>query len=450
MARPTLSAGNKSSLRRSSRGAVEQAFRSLKYFINRNRWIGVTNRYRMRCVENLKRDTQRGSSLAHSHLAQYIASSAPLHCADGWSYLGRAIMCHNQGDNDTARHLAYYAELRGAISLLASEGIGIFDKRHFILETSGRCVKLSSSQGTHVVTWLALEYWANLSRSAHLLGEIISAGGISLHDWLSAFLTTSSLRPIGRKWLISWGLDLKRLSDDRHARNEASYRPTRLSSKSHLVASEASEFLRALWAMYEPSPQSRFEILDRHLIRLSLEQAFEATTGKGARGNSDFIDRISSAVNAITPIGCSADEWVKFLTGSVEADTPALIVEGGGNAPLDAPRHHIQVIARAALLLRFATGASAMMLKATGFERNDLEFWWKSFGEDRGFWEPGNEPIDFTDLWADIEVAVQQAEQWEINSRGTQASYAHWRRQSLDSNLTLVECERIALWGLGL
>jgi hypothetical protein len=68
------------------------------------------------------------------HLAQYIAASSILHCADGWSYLGRAINCLLKGDPHRVVHLAYYAELRAALSLLASEAIGVFSRNNFVID----------------------------------------------------------------------------------------------------------------------------------------------------------------------------------------------------------------------------------------------------------------------------------------------------------------------------
>ena len=111
--------------------------------------------------------------------------------------LGRAIDCHSRGDFDASRHLAYYAELRAALSLLAAEGVGIFDDRHFIINTPKDCLHIGalpragrrSDLGTHYFAWAALEHWSDLRRSVELLGKIISASGFALVDWLDNFGT---------------------------------------------------------------------------------------------------------------------------------------------------------------------------------------------------------------------------------------------------------------------
>jgi len=69
----------------------------------------------------------------------YVAVSAPLHCADGWSFLGRAVAAILLGDATAARHLGYYAELRAAMSLMAAHGVGIFNRTHFVVVTADDC-----------------------------------------------------------------------------------------------------------------------------------------------------------------------------------------------------------------------------------------------------------------------------------------------------------------------
>ena len=425
----------------------------LTLHIRRNRWLGNNNTYRRNCIKVLEKPW--GGQLRpinHRHLSEYIVASAPLHCADGWSFLGRALDCHAQGDADAARHLGYYAELRGAMSLLATEGIGVFSSRHFVVESPQRCQEVQPRKGTHTIAWLALEHWSGLKRSTDLLATVIEPGGIPLADWLDAFRgARTTWRPIGAEWLNTWGLDLRRLSDDRDARNEASYRPTRLNTRASLDVSDSSSFMRSLWAVCEPSTPSRFESLDRHLLRLSLEQAFEAVTGKRARDDpSNFKDRVAVMLHAVAPSGLPVDEWIRFLTRNARPEDSILTTEARGTVTMRDPSHHIQVIARAALLLRVATGACALLLREAGFGHSELEFWWKSLGEEHGLWEPGNEPDELLDLWADVEIALDEMHEWEVSKSGADVSYAIWRREQAYAISVLGECERIALWGLGL
>ena len=453
-----LSSSQKTALRKSSREAIQKAFAGLTRPFNRKRWVWNNNVYRKNCIKALWDHTQPGFTVNAAHLVDYIAASAPLHCADGWSFLGRALACHANGDSDTARHLGYYAELRAAMSLLATEGVGIFDRKHFVVENSGNCQVIPKATGggrqrwlgTHEVAWHALEHWANRRHSTDILSEIIQAGGIPLRDWLRTLGSGSPWRPIGSNWLKTWGLDLQQLTDDREARNAASYRPTHLNPVTPLDTSSSSDFLRNLWELFEPSAGSPFELLDRHLLRLSLELGFKAITDKEPGGYpNEFEMSIGTVLSRLALSEPALQQWRDFLTRKTERSDPIIISQARQSAMVSDPRYHIQVLSRATLLLRVATGACAQLLRKTGFGNEDLEFWWKPFGAERGLWEQGNEPITLMDLWADVEIALNEAREWGSNNTGNDVSFARWRREKARVIPILAECERIALWGLG-
>ena len=152
-------------IRNVSRADVELTVATLKQFIKRSMWLGKTNRYLKNVVNRLKIDHPL-SAHYQRNLAQYIAASSILHANDGWCYLGRAVSALMNGDPHRSLHLAYYAELRAAMALLASEGVGIFNKKHYVLNGPNMATRLSSSQGTHRIAWDALEFWMNNLRQA--------------------------------------------------------------------------------------------------------------------------------------------------------------------------------------------------------------------------------------------------------------------------------------------
>ena len=448
----TLDAAAQTTINAADSPTIQNVFTNLARHLQANAWLDNSNRYRLETIKRLSKDASR-STIDHTSLAEYIAASAPLHCTDGWSFLGRALTCHAHGDSDAARHFAYYAELRGASTMLATEGIGIFSGRHYIVDTSSTCKRIPlprDKQGTHKACWLVLEHWATLPRAADLISTVISPASVPLADWLNAFGAASALQPIGIDWLESWGLDLKRLSEDRDARNEASYRPTRLTSRASLDGSDSANFLYSLWNLHEPFAFSRFEYLDRHLLRLSLELAHKSVTGRQVQDDTaNFSSSIDRTVNTISPGGLPENQWKNFLRWNADPDTPQLINEAGGDVNVTNPRHHLQVIARATLLLRLATGACAKLLNEAGVGRDELEFWWNPLGEDRGLWEPKNEPDDLTELWADVEVELENLAEWDkVNTGGS--SIARWLNDRSRTINVLGGCERIALWGLGL
>ncbi len=453
---PLLSTTQKNVLRRSSRTAIETIFQRLDPVLTQNRWLYRGNRYRRNCVNRIQRDTAAGRAISSRHLADYIAVSAPLHCSDGWCVLGRALECHSRGDSDAARHLGYYAELRAAVGLLAAEGIGIFSSQHFIVDARVTCQPIPRLQsgrppGTHVITWLALEHWADLHRSGDLVLDIIQPAGVALREWVVAFGGVGTASMLASRWLKAWGLDLKRLGDDRDARNEASYRPTRLNYGGTLTALDRVRFLRELWSLYEPRPLSRFEILDRHLLREGFEDLYQAKTGRRAEDDRvGFRSQVEMAVGAVLPPGPDVSRLRRFLLRDLETATPAPLVAAGRASGTQDPRHHTEVMSRAALLLRVASGASARLLRLANINRDACEFWWKPLGEERGLWGADNAPDDFTELWADIEAAVDDTRTWEEENAGGQPSSAKLLAEQSRQMSYFSEGERPALWGLGL
>ena len=131
--------------------------------------MSLRNRYMKSPVSVLEGDSKAGNPIHGKELADYLAASAPTHCCDGWAFLGRAVASHLRGDPDTARHLVYYAELRAAMAMLATEGIGYFSRLHFSIDKQQKA-SIGARTGTHVATWAILEEWAFRNQAADLLG----------------------------------------------------------------------------------------------------------------------------------------------------------------------------------------------------------------------------------------------------------------------------------------
>src|SRR5207249_131302 len=145
---------------------------------------------------------------------KYIAASALPHVLDGWSFFGRAIGAHLRGDVISCRHLAYYSELRAAMAILATQGVGVFDRRHYIVDRARKVAHIPKTDSTHILAWKALSYWSDLKRSSELLEQIITPGGLSISEWQSGIFSGASFRAVGRTWLRMWGLDIQRCAAD--------------------------------------------------------------------------------------------------------------------------------------------------------------------------------------------------------------------------------------------
>lgn len=420
-----------------------------------NRWLSSKNRYRVDCIEKIKLDTQPGGSLSHGELGSYIAASSAIHCMDGWGYLSRAIEAVFSGDIYVAKHLAYYAELRAAMSLLASAGVGAFDRIHFALKSNNECESIKPIP-THVFVWEALEYWAKQPAATNLILKTIRPGGKPLSDWLTHFPYTAAggFRSIlAEQWLLSWGLDLKHFANDREARNSSSYRPTDLTERNHTTLSQSINFVRDFWLAHEPSAINPFKELDRHLLRRSLSTAFKITHAlhySPRKVPAQYARLIDPMLHAMLPTTAdySNAEWREFLCFKLHPEENRVISYAEKQHQISSLSQHFQMISRAILLLRLATGATRENFR--GIPEADIEnlsFWWKPIGEERGIWDMGNVPNDFQDLWQDIHESLDQIDSWVTaggRSKKNLFSAAAVEVKSLST------CERIGLWSLGL
>jgi len=443
-------------LSNASRAAIERRMSRIQRYWKGSRWLTLKNRYRSDSIGQLKQDAPDSTTWApnHGHLADYVAASAITHCFDGWSYLGRALEAELSGDPDIARHLGYYAELRAAMALLAADGIGIFDRKHVVVNNSGQCECIRSGGTAHVFIWEVLQWWASDTRGYDRLQDAIQPGALPLRDWLSHY--PGSARFVSTRWLEQWGLDLSRLTEDREARNLASYRPTAFTSAGPKAISDTLQSITRFWEMCEPGAVGGFPVLDRHLLREGIKLVFDAKpsrTGSRAADNYANDKRYKSDVEAmlggVTPSEFSSEQWKRFLSYEDDAEIPKILMDAGATAGPTHPDHSKQVLARAALLLRVATGSAANLLSSiTSTSNNELAFWWSGESVRRCLWQESSPPDRFADLWLDIKEATESINTW-LQTASNPCRHSLRNELALET-ATLATTERVALWGLKL
>ena len=446
-------------LARSSSDGVALSMQRVSGALGSGEWLSIANRYRDRGRRRgnyrLKEDLRTGN-IHNDDLADYIGVSAPLHSLDGWALLGRAIHSLLRGDPYSGVHLAYYAELRAALALLATQGIGVFDSVHCVIDDLGDCTLVESLDecdvriGNHQWTWLVFQWWAKQVRAVEVLGQVIQPGSDALETWIMAMNKAQfALQQIGTDWLQLWGMDIGRYFADREARNAASYWPNTVNSWPARTVVEDYRVIADLWLSFEPTAATRFESLDRHLLRIVLRRGFFGASGHlttSQVGKSGFAREVEAVVREMAFSGPMRDWWKEFLEDE-EAQPPRIIQLAGKRTKVGKPGHVVEVMARAAMLLRVATGAAARLLADSGIERNGVADWIECIGEGRGLWLAGGAPDDLMDLWRDIGDVIDDIEGVVRNQgRGRQEV---WEREGHGMNL-LGECERVALWGLGL
>ncbi len=429
MSKFKIGTSNKTTLRKASRSKVEDYFIALPSDLRSTKWLRQTNRYRQNCTALYQKDL-KANAVNERDLIAYISASAPTHVIDGWSYLGRAVDAALRGDAYAATHLGYYAELRAAMGILASEGIGIFQSRHPVVEGQGT-TSTFRGKTTHSDIWPILRYWATLRRAADLLDDLVRPHSIPLSRWLTTTGVTIPVRAVAQHWLTSWGLDLAVVDDDHDNRNLASYRPSEF-RRPQINVDQQTNFVEELWQLFEPSAARRFPNIERLLLRTARR--------KGTRS----VPSVSDVEN----LGLTAQEssdWVAFLQ---RTDDPSPLRLAEDQVSIEDPTCHQRIISRAALLLFLASAAARSLLSNARYSSDDLRFWWRRHGEDRALWPRGLEPGDPRDLWADIAQAISDSSQWRTNNGRNGMSLREWRQSQTSAVVDFGGFELVGIWAL--
>lgn len=435
---------------RADGSAIRGAMQGLAPTLHAGRWLDQGNPYRTNAAASI-RSHVRGGRLVRRKVLEYLAVSTILHCFDGWSYLGRALQAEMSCDPDASRHLGYYAELRAAMAVLASEGIGVFDRHHVVVDASGSCHGIANGGTTHTFTWDALETWAD-TKAGDVLLRVIMVDGIALAEWLDQFRSTG-VQAIASDWLRSWGLDLRRMTQDQNARNTASYRPTALESSGPRPIVEVMQSVTEMWRLFEPSGTAPFRDLDRHLLRRSLESVFRMAHPNGRspkQARVQYRVRVEHMLNALNLSDVARNRFRMFLDPFDPISRVTLPSDAGGKDLPKGISHSKQVLARAALLLRVATGCARELLDSTGEDlRRLIGFWCSDASVRRRMWPEQTVPGSFAELWDDADESLEIIEGWLERASTSDCAFAFWGRHSTEATV-LSTTERLCLMGLGL
>ena len=226
-------------------------------------------------------------------LAEYVACSMPIHVADGWTFLARGLDAIKAGDVHSGIHMAYYAELRAGMALLAAEGVGVFRSRHVAIGANYATSYLTGL-GTHDAVWRLLKAWGAVSHRSPTILDAIRVEQKTISEWLDeANIGQSAQGIVAGAWLNEWSIDLERFSDDHDARNEVSYRPRRIVATNVPVPgikSRVVEPLLRIWDSLEPSAERGGAAIDVELLARALSYAYDRANRPIPEWNN-FVDR---------------------------------------------------------------------------------------------------------------------------------------------------------------
>jgi len=350
------------------------------------------------------------------------------------------------GDHAAARHLAYYAELRAAMSILAARGVGIFDQQHFAVTGPTSVEKIPGTSGTHMFTWQALQWWSGLPDSWNLVGDVIRPYGKTLNEWLAAVPKYAAWGSVASGWIESLGLDIQRVASDQYSRNEASYRPNRMVEPATSDASLDARFAVNLWRALEPGATG-FPNLDVQLLRVTLERAFEAVEGAAPSRLPAAFAAAAAAVSNVAGEPSIIALLDRFLRREIEPADLDVITFASADSPTSKSQHHMEVMSRAANLLVLATTSARKLLIEARAPLDEISFWWQSLGFERGIWATAPATAELQDLWDDVNDQLVTVEDW-LDRDDISHSSAQLRLDNPTIYSQLAYLELPALWGM--
>ncbi len=378
------------------------------------------------------------SSTEVNELADYLALSTCCHALDGWRYLSQSALSLLRGGRNIALHLAYYAELRAALSILACSGIGIVNLTHFGLTNSGTVNWFSGN--THEVAWDALTQWAQSHSFALSVVKSFRALDIDGEEWAEACRAKQNLDAIVRNWLDNWSIDLKYLKFDKGMRNEASYNPDlRINAFSPLSIAEL-RFVRDANLACSPIGQIQLGSLDLRVI-YSLCESARKLNGFGER---DFWLEVHSwLLNEKRLTDSEANGIIEEIKKAPKTPGGKLI------STADKTKKTLEgVFSRAFLLLRLASALKRkqwqqMRIRASGGVLNWHQIILANYGENTHLWDSSTRPTDYTTLDDDQSSAQDDMNNW-LRTITAFNPYFMWKQQQ-ETLLKLCQFERVGI-----
>ena len=254
------------------------------------------------------------------------------------------------------------------------------------------------------------------------------------------------ISPQARAWFRQWSMDLHLFSDDHDARNESSYRPDGIPAAWYLSGSDALTLAAELWEACEPAQSALFGNIDRHILRITVETAFNGRFGATpAQDPTRFSEFVDSVVDPQALEATTASEWKRFLSRQIVPDDPRLF-SYSSRSPTDRGVGHAALLARATLLLRLAAGSTLKLIRAAGISADQLGFWWSALGLNRGIWEGNKGRDELLDLWDDISALCDEIREYQSKTSLPQQTFHNIGATMPHVVAGLGGCERVAIW----
>jgi hypothetical protein len=444
-----------SNLHLASNVAITAALSNLRSTYNaRNAWQNTaTNKYVIDTIDELGRDIL-ASSINNTDVVHYLSSSVFIHCFNGWNYLSNAINSMLEGDYGSAIHNAYYAELRSIFSILASQGIGVFDKKNILVDQNGIVHRVTPiNSPTHKFAKEAFDEWLNNPANSETILKLFIVHNAPLKDWIDSTGISSALSgELASQKLKQWSLDLNIVNEEQKFRNFVSYNPLKfdLSIATYTDNIENRlKFLIDLWKLCGPS-----DLFPLSILRNSYENLYTSTYNFDIKD----LDMKADWERLFTDLGQNVDDpknqqIIQFLRRDINAVENSVFDYANSvrhnNPILESDVEPFGIISRACLLLLINTKIVESILRQSGTSKADLRFWFDNIGLKSGFWGATGAPQAFSDLWSDIEIEIEDIENW-IRDPHTILDPFNYKSDLKNSTTHIRNFGKAYLWNTGL
>ncbi|WP_400084876.1 hypothetical protein [Yoonia sp. R78084] len=381
-------------------------------------------------------------------MVELVAACGPNHCLDGWGYLARSVSALVARDGHSAKHMAYYAQLRAAMSILAISGVGIFNCLNICVDANGAIHKLEdnrendSGRNTHSIVWPALDAWLRIDTNAARFLSAITLHGSNLKDALHSIWPSKQPASIVVPLIDAWAFDLNIASKHHDQRNISSYSPHDLNEIPCSFQDEM-DFLSETWRSLEPSTPNGFVQLDNHMLRRMFQMIHQKDNSALDPADRSPLDS-SSVATRYSELQPTLQQAVPkaFLLDEAGTGEPQLfqLASTDGSTPR-------AMISRAVLLLRAATALNVLTLNEAGFSQDGTEIrpWIDPLLVHRGIVAADALPDRMADLWDSTKFAVE-----DFQASLTDCSYEPhaFFTANLNGTPDVTQLERAAMWGI--
>ncbi|MCS4592699.1 hypothetical protein KTJ89_06860 [Brevibacterium sediminis] len=383
-------------------------------------WLEQANPYLVGGSKQVVNDCKAGTA-DFDKVAAYVGASSFVHCADAWSYVGRAVDALLKGDVHASVHLTYYAELRAAKSLLAAEGVFVGNRYSCALDANTTLTKVSGNV-THTAAWELIETWFQQPSSVTTIAQVVAPGGQNLQSWIGQI--PGGVNAVMQDMLAGIAFDLQSFSEDRERRNLASYEPTTLMPAT-LNVDTIRRTVMEIWSEIEPMAGGDFPGIDRAILANVLVRQYSAQNltpnpSDPSRGVVDWSGWVSW-IDSLTPAELSPSAFKEVLRSDPTGSEFKEILGAGfvDTSAMTDPAEFIRpMLSRATFLTRIATGLCLRVLTDAGKSFRELTAWTEAFSESRGHIEAVPLPLPATDLITDLELPRMTLEESQALSLG--------------------------------